>query len=192
MVSGVSCLQLVTAVIEIVKKIWGKTMVLGGSCGREPDPVLAGVGQDYAELAEDQALLFGDDEELESAAETFAIADDGAQFGDVGRDGNGKLEGDDFSGLHLAAKGRSDAVEAEFAGASPISDGMAFAEDRDLDADIKTVSGVATQPLCWGFRGRLGTVSQSELQFEIFAKLCCGCGLIALIVLDAAGGAQRH
>ncbi len=71
---------------------------------------LAGVGQDYAELAEDQALPFGDNEELESAAETFAVADDGAQLGDVGCDGNGKLEGDDFSGLHLTAECGADAV----------------------------------------------------------------------------------
>jgi hypothetical protein len=149
---------------EYRKKRWFWEGVAG-----ETELVLAGVGQNYAELAEDQALVFGDDEEFESAAEAFAVADDGAEFGDVGRDGNGELEGDDFAGVHLAAESGTDAVEAEFAGASPTGGGEAFAEDGDLDADVKTVSGVAAQPLL-GFRGRLGTVSQSELQFEVFAK----------------------
>jgi hypothetical protein len=65
----------------------------------------------------------------------------------VGRNGNRKLEGDDFARLHLAAEGGANAVEAEFARASPISGGVAFPEDGDLDANVKTVAGVSAQPL---------------------------------------------
>jgi hypothetical protein len=196
MVSGVSCFQLVTAVMEIVMKTLEKTAVLAASCGEKPDLVLAGVSENYAELAEDQALLFGDHEEFKSAAETFTVADDGAQFGGVGRDGNGELERDDFAGLHFTAERRADAVEAEFARTPPIGGSETFAEDGDLDADVKTVSGIATQPLL-GLRGRLGTVSQSELQFEVLARsywasAACGCGPLVVIVLDRSGRAQRH
>jgi len=126
-------------------------------------------------LAEDEALLFGDHEELESAAEAVAITDHGSKLGNVGRDGHREFERYDFSGHHATAQGRADAVEPQFAGPAPIGAGEAIAKDGDLNPDVEAVPGKAPQPFLGSF-GRLGLVGQSGSPFRrVCAKSACNC-----------------
>jgi hypothetical protein len=94
-------------------------------------------------------VLVGENQKLESAAQAVAITRHGAQLHEVRRKWDGKLQGNNFAGLYLAAEGGPDAILAEFVGSAPAGAGLAFPEDRYLNAHVKTITGETPQaPLC--------------------------------------------
>jgi hypothetical protein len=147
MVSGRGVVPLVTGVMEIQS---------GKSSGS--------VGQHDAKLAQNQPLIVGHDQEFESAAEAFVIADDGAQPDDVGREGDGEIQGNDLARLQLTAECGADAVLSKFVGAAPENRGAAFTKDGRLDAGIEAIASKAPQTaLRLGFGCGLGVVGQSGI-----------------------------
>jgi len=105
-----------------------------------------GVGQDDTDLAQKQPLFVGHDQKLKSAAQTVVITDHGSYLDDVRRDRDGKLQRNNFAYLQLAAKGRADAIHAEFAGSAPVGGRLAFAKHRHLNARIESTTGETAQP----------------------------------------------
>ena len=112
-------------------------------------------------------LLLGYDEEFESAAQAVAIADDGAEFHELRRKGDGELQRYDFAGVQLAAEGCADAVLADFVGSAPAGGGCTVAKHRDLDARVKAITGEAAQsPLRFGRRLSGGSID--DLHWPVF------------------------
>ena len=85
--------------------------------------------------------LLGHDQELESAAQAVVITHDGSHLDDVRGERDGKLQGNNFADPQLAAEGRADAVQTEFAGSAPEVGGNAFAKHRHLDARVEATTG---------------------------------------------------
>lgn len=119
---------------------------------------LGRVRQYYAELVHDLPLLFGHDQKLESAAQAVTITHHGAELHGIGFERDGKLQGNNFAGLHLAAEGCADAIEAEFVGPAPVFDGQALAEYRHLDPGVKTIAGKPPFTMCRFGGGRRAVV----------------------------------
>ena len=103
------------------------------------------VRQYHADLAQQQFLLVGHDQKLESAAQTVAITHHRSQLHNVRRERNGKLHGNNFAGLQRTAESRSDAVVAELIGSAPAGGGQAVAKHRHLNAHVKTITGEPPQ-----------------------------------------------
>ena len=136
------------------------------------------IGQDYAKLVDGLPLLVGDDQKFESAAQAVAVTDNGSQLQEVRSEWDRKLQGNDLAVLQLAAEGRPDAVEAEFAGSAPVYGRLAFAKHRHFNARVKTIAGEAPQPAL-KFGGRLCVDAQSS-----FPILDLPCALQFAIVLE--------
>src|SRR5208337_1149772 len=124
-----------------------------------------GVGQHNTGFAQQQPLLFGDDQKLESAAQTVAITHHGSHLDDVRRDGNGKLQGNNFANLQLAAEGRAAAIHTELAGSAPVAGRLAFTKHRHLNARIETTPGETPQPAV-SFGCRLFVLVQFSLSIS--------------------------
>jgi hypothetical protein len=82
----------------------------------------------------------------------------------VRRERNGKLEGNNFTGLQLTAEGSPDAVLAEGAGSAPACSRQAIAEYRHLNARVKTMTR-ETPVVTFGCR--LCVVAQSRFSIRI-------------------------
>ncbi len=145
-----------------------------------------GVRQNDADLAQHQLLLAGHDQKLESAVQAVAITHRGSQLHDVRRDWDGKLQGNHFADLQLTAKGRPNAVLAEFAGSAPASGRPAFAKHRHLNPRVETIAGETPYPPL-SFGGRLCVVAQSSFSIADPPPKSC--------LLDCASGhglPQQH
>src|SRR5208283_4618502 len=121
-----------------------------------------GVRQDNANLTQQQPLLLGHNQKLESAAQTFAVTRHSSQLHLVRRERDGKLHGNNFAGLKLAAEGRPDAIQTEFAGSAPARDRLALAEHRHPNAHIKAIARESPH-LPWRLGCRWCVVAQFRL-----------------------------
>src|SRR5580700_323131 len=124
--------------------------------------------QDDAELAKSGSLLVGHDQKFESAAQAVTIADDGPQLDDIRSERNGQVEGNDFASLQLSAEGGSDAVLADFIGATPAGSSPAVAEHGDLNPRVETITR-ETPHVAFVFDDRLSTDAQSKLSIVTFS-----------------------
>jgi hypothetical protein len=152
MLSGPGYPPIVTAVMKV--------------SNREEQKGSGGVRQHYADLTQHQLLLVGHNQKLESAAQASAITHHGAHLHDVRRERDGKLQGNNFAGLHLTAECRPDAVLAEFAGSAPACGRQAFAKHRHLNARVKRITEEAPPPVPVSFRFRLCVVAQSSFSIS--------------------------
>ena len=135
-----------------------------------------GVRQHHADLVQHPPLLAGHDQKLESAVQAVAITHHGSHLHNVRRDGDGKLEGNNFAGLQLTAEGRPDAVLAEFAGSAPARGRQTFAKYRHLNARVETITGGTPHPpLSFGCRfcvAAQSSFSTSDLSLKSPLRLC--------------------
>ena len=102
-------------------------------------------GEVVADAADGVALLVVEGEEFESVTEALAIADDGAHFDGIGREGQRNFEGDDLAGFEAAGEGGADAVLTHFGGTPPTVAEFPSLEHFDLQADVDDKTGKAAR-----------------------------------------------
>ena len=94
-----------------------------------------------------------------SVAEALAVADDGADFDGIGREGQGNFESDDLAGFEASGERGADAVLAHFGGASPAGAEFSGLKHFDLQAHVDGEAGKAAGKGDLGGRGIAGHTS---------------------------------
>jgi hypothetical protein len=139
--------------------------------------VLGFTGEVFADAEDGVALASVEGEEFETVAQALAVADDGADFDGIGRQGQGNFEGDDFAGFKAAGEGGPDAILAHFGRASPAGAEFSCLKHFDLQADVDDEAWEAPSKGDfggWGVGGqtgagsRVGSASGGGLSFFFF------------------------
>jgi len=89
-------------------------------------------GEVLADTLNGIALAVVEGEEFESVSESLAVADNGADFDGIGRQGQRNVQRHNFTGIEAAGEGGANAILAHFGGASPAGAELSGLEHFDL------------------------------------------------------------